>query len=48
MVNIRREIFSFKCICFCLLDDQTNETNPDVILVILQSAASDLERATEV
>ncbi|CAF0922468.1 unnamed protein product [Rotaria sordida] len=28
-------------------DDQTGETNPDMIYVLLQTAASDLERATE-
>jgi hypothetical protein len=31
-----------------IIDDQSGETNPEVIYVLLQTAASDLERATEV
>lgn len=33
---------------FFMIDDQTGETNPEMIWILLQTAASDLERATEV
>ncbi len=44
----------FQCVFFChrnvsiFVDDQTGEMSPEMIYIILQSAAADFERQTEV
>lgn len=41
-------LFSFQYSILLIIDDQAGETNPEMICVLLQTAASDLERSTEV
>jgi hypothetical protein len=45
--SIYMKIF-FENQIFEFLDDQTGETSPEVIYILLQTTASELERATEV